>query len=170
MVREIEASHAAGQGNDDSFFKAENINSQKIIEKLQNSISDETKKQQVDIRMVKTDWLAKGSGFKLLKNLVKYEECFEMFKSQTLQDVINFLWDHHSGYFIYWYFTPFLMLNFVPLVVMSFMILKIESDNYGYWCFVVYGVCNLMFALGTLISIIAEIREMRAKSMRKYWS
>ena len=62
------------------------------------------------------------------------------------------------------------MLNFVPLVVMSFMILKIESDDYGYWCFVVYGVCNLMFALGTLISIIAEIREMRAKSMRKYWS
>ena len=43
-----------------------------------------------------------------------------------MTQMVEFLWNGTRDYFMWFYFLPFLCLNFVPLVMMSFLMKKVE--------------------------------------------
>ena len=72
--------------------------------------------------MLKVSWLLRTSeGKKLVANMVNKEDCLELFKTGTVKIFVDYLWDTTKNYFLYIYFLPFILLGFVPLLVMAFM-------------------------------------------------
>ena len=109
--------------NDDDFQRVkvseEDVNAEEDYE----DEDDEGKElQQVEIKMLKVSWLLRTSeGKKLVANMVNKEDCLELFKTGTVKIFVDYLWDTTKSYFLYIYFLPFILLGFVPLLVMAFM-------------------------------------------------
>ena len=57
------------------------------------------------------------------------DACLKLFESKTVIMFTDYLWDTSLPFFVLYYFLPFMLLGQVPLLVMAFMMFKIENDE-----------------------------------------
>lgn len=72
---------------------------------------------------MQVDWLIKESyGRKLLAQLAFNNECQPLFKTKSVKDIVDNFWNISRKYFVWNYFMCFFALNFLPLLIISFLI------------------------------------------------
>ena len=121
--------------------------------------------------MIQVDWLTSPKvGMKFLGAICKDPNCLELFNSKTINVLTNYMWNITRTYFIYWYFLPFLILGFVPLLMMSFSLQSFsngkESSSWFVW-FMYYGA-TFLFLVGTIMNISSEIADVKTTKFRRY--
>ena len=121
--------------------------------------------------MMQVDWLTtEGSGgFEFLHELCdNYDRCLHLFKNKVTTQMVNYLWDGTKNYFIWFYFLPFLVLNFVPLVMMSFLMKKVEIHDTNVGVSVLYAIMIVLYVLGVCKLSIEEVTELGKKGLVGY--
>ena len=121
--------------------------------------------------MIQVDWLTSPEvGMKFLEAICKDPNCLELFNTKTINALTNYMWKITRTYFIYQYFLPFLILGFVPLLMMSFSLQSFsngkESSSWFVW-YMYYGA-TLLFLVGTIWNIAGEIAEVTRTGFRRY--
>ena len=147
------------QGSD-SFQRVD----EKDIEEDENAEVDDDERslEQVCIHMMQADWLTSTEeGRKLLEVMSTSPDCLRLFESKTTQIFTNYMWDQTRGYFIIYYFMPFIILGFLPLMTMSFMMRQVESPEKTPGAFTVFYISVLFLALGTVLQVYTELQEIR---------
>lgn len=134
------------QGDDDDFFRSESSvavhpneslnRSQKNEEEESDTEDDEEQEekgktlQQIDMKMLQVDWLiGSKEGRRMLGVMSQNTACLQLFDSQTVIIFTNYLWNTSYRFFVFYYFMPFVALGFFPLLVMSFMMYRIEDPT-----------------------------------------
>ena len=54
---------------------------------------------------------------------------------------------------------PFIFFNFIPLVIMALVMNIIEEPNASFWYFLIFYICVLLFAIGTVSNAYDEVKE-----------
>ena len=125
--------------------------------------------------MLQVDWLTGDAhvGRRFLEVLVSSEDCLRLFESDTVKFFTDYLWNESFSYFVKWYFLPFMVLGFLPLLLMAFLMPIVDHANEGVFYYMAYLTCLVLFNLGTVGHIWLEFKEMRKLTLRKYlkgWS
>ena len=61
----------------------------------------------------------------------------------------NYLWKISRSYFVIYYFLPFFVLGFIPLMIIAFMMDMIEKPDHTPFCWFFYVLATACFALQT---------------------
>lgn len=102
--------------------------------------------------------------------MCKSEYCLDLFKLRTVQDITNFYWSKCRGFFIAAYFMPFILFNFVPLIVIATIIDSdtMMSNDSSTWVIIALYICTFLFMIGTVINTLSEIFELNKIGASQY--
>lgn len=114
-------------------------------------------------------WLTEEEGQKLIAVMVKSEDCLPLFETETMKILTEFLWGQSRFYFVYFYFLPFIVFGFFPLLVMAFMMHKIEMPDTSLVHWAVYTATVFLFCIGIILLIKNELIEAKNRGVRKYF-
>ena len=162
--------------NDEGWLSAEDLPKTDIEEP---DDTDEKKfLMQVEIKVVEVDWLLpkhldeskgkSGPGFKFLNVIANDPNCESLFDTKTMEVITDYLWQTSRYYFVYWYFMPFMVLGFIPLLIMAFMLNNMVDGAEDWYTYCGYYTAVSSFTAGTGIHLFSEIQEMRAKKLKRY--
>ena len=59
----------------------------------------------------------------------------------------NYLWQESHSYFVIYYFLPFFILGFIPLMMIAFMMDMIENTEHMPFCWFLYVFATACFGL-----------------------
>lgn len=80
--------------------------------------------------MLQVDWLTSTySGLKLLETMAGSKDCQALFQTKAVQDMVNYLWRTSRPFFVYNYFISFFVLNYLPLLIMAFLMEGMENGG-----------------------------------------
>ena len=86
-----------------------------------------------------------------------------------MTQMVEFLWNGTRDYFMWFYFLPFLCLNFVPLVMMSFLMKKVEIHETNIGVSILYGTMIVLYLLGVFKLVFEELAELKNKGLKEYF-
>ena len=93
------------------------------------------------------------------------EAYLKHFQSQSMQVATRYLWGVCRRYFIFQYFLPFVLLESLPLLIMSFN----TTVKYSLVAnLVIDCLCVTILALGTGLNAIAEVNQYKKEGGKKY--
>lgn len=121
--------------------------------------------------MMQVDWLTQkdSKGFEFLHELCQnYDKCLHLFKNKVTTQMVEHLWNGTKKYFLYFYFLPFLLLNFVPLVMMSFLMKKVEIHDTNVGVSILYGAMIFLYLSGVIKLSVEEVGEIRNRGPKGY--
>jgi len=73
----------------------------------------------------------------------------ELFQSKTVEILINHLWANTRRFFIRYYFLPFVVLGFLPLMIMAFMMVNVQAEQNHWLSNTFYVIAVIAFGIGT---------------------
>ena len=136
--------------NSDSFLRVSSTDAEEA-ENVEYD-DDDRSLEQVCIHMMQVDWLTSTEeGCKLLEVMTTSDDCLRLFESKTTQIFTNYLWKETRGYFIIYYFMPFIILGFLPLMTMSFMMRMVVSPDKSPGAVTTFYFSALLLAIGTIL-------------------
>ena len=152
----------------DNSFISSNVAFNSAIKNEEEEYSDSKQLKQVEISMLRVDWLTgEKNGLKFLSRMGRHE-CLPLFQCQTLKDITLYLWKSCRTFFIYQYFLPYLLLCFMPLIAVCNLTERNPETDVNQHHILFYLSLSL-FTLGTVLVIYEEIHEIiKSSSMRKY--
>ena len=98
------------------------------------------------------------------------EDCQPLYKTKAVKDIISNLWRISRDFFVYNFFLTFLFFNFLPVIAMAFMISAMDNEDSGIWTTLIFYAFAIVFLLGTVWNVQAEIQEFLSKRTIKYFS
>ena len=108
--------------------------------------------------MIQVRWLtATREGLKLIKIMTTSDDCLNLFEIESVQIFTNYLWNKSRDYFVVFYFLPYMICGFIPLLIMAFTMDLIENDDSTPIAWLIYVVSTVMFAVGICILIYWEV-------------
>lgn len=148
--------------DDDNYLKVDTqeMEAENEEEAPEEEEEDGKSLQQVCIYMQQVDWLTKTEeGQDMLKELVRNKDCQPLFQTKALKDIVNNLWRISRIHFVVNYFMTYFVLNFLPLLIMSFLIEAMEASS-SILLKVFYNLTATVFFFGTFLILWSEIKEL----------
>ena len=82
--------------------------------------------------MIQVSWLKDFKKSKAFFEGLSESDNLELFKNPNMIELIRYMWNICDGYFIWWRFTPFVVLLYLPITIFTFIPKDTESAYLSY--------------------------------------
>lgn len=127
--------------------------------------------------MMHVSWLTKSrSSIQFLENLTQSQN-ITLFANPNLQQLIIFMWEITRSFFIYQVFLPFMLLMFIPALMLGFTSVtpdtSTESDpslvGENWFWVLIHSICLLAFVTGIVVTFLTEVKELKHRGPATYF-